>query len=193
MQIGTHALVFTGVFDHEGLEKAISNTKTAGFDLIEIPLMNPATFDVKLAAQILNEYDLSVTVSLGLNDSTDLTSSDPAVVAAGETLRSDCLKMLHTMCGAHRCGVIYSAKKKYMEPVTSTGQASSAAAILSRTLGIWRNLWQDSDDLAAHANIFIRGQLRAVSTIALHQEVRGGRASLMGRPLRFTRRRVPFE
>ena len=289
MQIGTHALVFTGVFDHEGLEKAISNTKTAGFDLIEIPLMNPATFDVKLAAQILNEYDLSVTASLGLNDSTDLTSSDPAVVAAGEALLSDCLEMLHTMGGSHLCGVIYSAMKKCMEPVTSTGRASSAAAIqrlsrraadlgihlslevvnryetnlmntgrealrfldeigsdnvsvhldtyhmnieesdmfspvldvadrlgyvhigeshrgylgsgtvdfdsffrglarigydgpvvfesfssavvnadLSRTLGIWRNLWQDSDDLAAHANTFIRGQLRAVSTIALH-------------------------
>ena len=39
---------------------------------------------------------------------------------------------------------------------------------LSNTLGIWRNLWQDSDDLAAHANRFIRDKLRAVETISLH-------------------------
>lgn len=39
---------------------------------------------------------------------------------------------------------------------------------LSNTLGIWRNLWNDGDDLAAHANRFIRDQLHAVETIALH-------------------------
>jgi D-psicose/D-tagatose/L-ribulose 3-epimerase len=289
VQIGAHALVFTGVFDREGLEKSISKTKKAGFDLIEIPLMNPATFDAGLAASLLNEYDLSVSASLGLNDSTDLTSSDPAVVRAGEALLDECLSILHAMGGTRLCGVIYSAMKKYMEPVTTEGRASSAAALkrlgaraadlgihlslevvnryetnlmntgrealkfldeigsdnvsvhldtyhmnieesdmfspvldvgkrlgyvhigeshrgylgsgtvdfdtffralaraeydgpivfesfssavvnadLSRTLGIWRNLWQDSDDLAAHANSFIRNQLRAVSTIALH-------------------------
>ncbi|SEB47187.1 D-tagatose 3-epimerase [Paramicrobacterium humi] len=39
---------------------------------------------------------------------------------------------------------------------------------LTATLGIWRNLWQDGADLAAHANAFIRGHLHAVETIALH-------------------------
>lgn len=39
---------------------------------------------------------------------------------------------------------------------------------LSNTLGIWRNLWQDSADLAAHANRFIRDHIRAVETIAMH-------------------------
>jgi D-psicose/D-tagatose/L-ribulose 3-epimerase len=39
---------------------------------------------------------------------------------------------------------------------------------LSNTLGIWRNLWNDGDDLAAHANRFIRDRLAAVQTIELH-------------------------
>ncbi len=40
---------------------------------------------------------------------------------------------------------------------------------LSNDLAIWRNLWQDGgDDLAAHANRYIRGALRAVETVALH-------------------------
>lgn len=42
------------------------------------------------------------------------------------------------------------------------------SATLSTTLGIWRNLWSDGDDLAAHANRFIRDQLAAVKTIELH-------------------------
>jgi D-psicose/D-tagatose/L-ribulose 3-epimerase len=32
-------------------------------------------------------------------------------------------------------------------------------------LGIWRNLWSDSRDLARHALGFMRGQLHAVETI----------------------------
>jgi D-psicose/D-tagatose/L-ribulose 3-epimerase len=42
------------------------------------------------------------------------------------------------------------------------------SSTLSNTLGIWRNLWSDGDDLAAHANRFIRDQLAAVQTIELH-------------------------
>jgi D-psicose/D-tagatose/L-ribulose 3-epimerase len=39
---------------------------------------------------------------------------------------------------------------------------------LSNALGIWRNLWDNSADLASHANSFIRNKLRAVETISLH-------------------------
>ena len=42
------------------------------------------------------------------------------------------------------------------------------SAELSNTLGIWRNLWQDSDDLAAHANRYIRDAMHAVATIDRH-------------------------
>ena len=288
MQIGAHALVFTGTFDEAGLTLAIEKTKKAGFDLIEIPLMDPSTFDRTLAARLLAENDLAATASLGLSQSTDLTSANPVCVAAGERMLEECLDIVQAFGGTRLCGVIYSAMQKYMEPVTLSGRASSAAAInrlasraaglgiylslevvnryetnvmntghqalgflddidhdnvsvhldtyhmnieesdllspvldvadrlgyvhigeshrgylgsgtvdfgsffrglarinydgpivfesfsssvvnrdLSRTLGIWRNLWQDSDDLAAHANTFIRNQLRAVQSISL--------------------------
>lgn len=35
-------------------------------------------------------------------------------------------------------------------------------------LGIWRNLWSDSEDLAAHANSFIRNQIKSVASIEMH-------------------------
>src|SRR5690606_38496406 len=84
MLIGAHALVFSGRFDGAGLRRSIEGTKKAGFDLIEIPLMDVDGFDSALAARILRDNDLAVTASLGLTPDTDLSSDDPAVVAAGE-------------------------------------------------------------------------------------------------------------
>lgn len=39
---------------------------------------------------------------------------------------------------------------------------------MTSALAIWRNLWDDPADLAAHANRFIRDKQHAVSTIARH-------------------------
>jgi D-psicose/D-tagatose/L-ribulose 3-epimerase len=289
MLIGAHALVFTGVFDATGLRRAVEGTKAAGFDLIEIPLMDVAGFDSALAGRLIADNGLAVTASLGLTEATDLTSEDPRVVAAGESLLEECLDHVAAMGGDVLCGVIYSAMRKYSAPTTAAGVAHSQAAIgrlaekarergirlsleivnryesnvfntargglrflegidadnvslhldtyhmnieesdlwqpvldagehlgyvhigeshrgylgtgsvdfpaffraldrlgydgpvvfesfssavvsaqLSNTLGIWRNLWQDSDDLAAHAARFIRDAILAVRTIALH-------------------------
>jgi D-psicose/D-tagatose/L-ribulose 3-epimerase len=57
----------------------------------------------------------------------------------------------------------------YSGPVVFESFSSTVVSpSLSRALGIWRDLWRDSDDLGAHANAYIRGALRAVETIALH-------------------------
>ncbi len=290
MLIGAHGLVFTGTFDEAGLRRAIEGTKSAGFDLIEIPLMDAAGFDSALAGRMLRDNDLAVTASLGLTPATDLTSDDPSVVATGVSMLERCLDHVAAMGGEVLCGVIYSAMGKYMAPATDAGIAHSQAAIsglaayaaergirlslevvnryesnvfntgrgaltfldgvegevtvhldtyhmnieesdffqpvhdvaaagklgyvhigdshrgylgtgtvdfatffralhdaaydgpvvfesfssavvsaeLSNTLGIWRNLWADSDDLAAHANRYIRDALHAVGTIDLH-------------------------
>jgi sugar phosphate isomerase/epimerase len=57
----------------------------------------------------------------------------------------------------------------YAGPIVFESFSSAVvSATLSNTLGIWRNLWSDGDDLAAHANRFIRDQLAAVQTIELH-------------------------
>ncbi|WP_230102688.1 sugar phosphate isomerase/epimerase [Microbacterium sp. Bi121] len=290
MLIGAHGLVFTGTFDEAGLRRSIEGTGKAGFDLIEIPLMDAEGFDSALAERMLRDNGLAVTASLGLTPSTDLTSDDPTAVAAGVSTLERCIDHVATMGGDVLCGVIYSAMGKYMAPASERGVANSQAAIselatyaaergirlslevvnryesnvfntgrgalryldgvagevsvhldsyhmnieesdffqpvhdvaaagklgyvhigdshrgylgtgtvdfatffralhdvaydgpvvfesfssavvsaeLSNTLGIWRNLWQDSDDLAAHANRYIRDALHAVGTIDLH-------------------------
>ncbi len=129
MNIGCHGLVWTGTFDADGIRRSAERTKSAGFDLIEFPLMDPYAFDTAAATSALAEWDLSVSASLGLSEATDVTSDDPDVVAAGEALLIRAVDVLADMGGTHFCGVIYSAMKKYMEPVTAEGVRRSMTAI----------------------------------------------------------------
>ncbi len=61
------------------------------------------------------------------------------------------------------------ARTGYDGPIVFESFSSAVVSpTLSNTLGIWRNLWTDSEDLAAHANRFIRDHIAAVRTIDLH-------------------------
>ncbi|GAA2080782.1 sugar phosphate isomerase/epimerase [Pseudolysinimonas kribbensis] len=58
---------------------------------------------------------------------------------------------------------------RYDGPIVFESFSSAVvSADLTGILGIWRNLWDDGDDLAAHANAYIRGALRAAATIRGH-------------------------
>jgi D-psicose/D-tagatose/L-ribulose 3-epimerase len=289
MQIGCHASVWTGNFDDAGLQLAVDKTAAAGFDLIEIPLMDPDKADASAVRRMLDGAGLAATASLGLSEHTDISSEDPEIVAAGEVLLGRCLEFLSDVGGTHLVGVIYCAMRKYMAPPTDLNRRHSQEAIgrlstraaelgiqvgvevvnryesnllntsrqavryvgdtgvknlwvhldtyhmnieepdmftpvlaagshlgyvhigeshrgylgsgtvdfdgffrglatigydgpvvfesfssavvhedLSNMLGIWRNLWEDGDDLGRHANSYIRNQLAAVASIRLH-------------------------
>jgi len=267
----------------------VSKTKEAGFDLLEIPLMDPYGLDVAATKELLSDYNLAVAASLGLNERTDISSEDPQIVAAGEKFLGKCLEVLSDIGGTALVGVIYSAMRKYSAPASARGRQNSVDAIarlaargqelgvrmgievvnryesnlvntgrqamafvkdvghdnvtvhldtyhmnieepdmfspvlncgerlgyvhigeshrgylgsgtvdfdtffralaqigydgpvvfesfssaivhedLSRMLAIWRNLWSDSEDLGAHANSFIRNQIRSVASIEIH-------------------------
>lgn len=129
MNIGCHGLVWTGRFDAEGIRLSVEKTKQAGFDLIEFPLMDPFAFDVDAAKSALAEHELAVSASLGLSETTDITSADPDVVKAGEELLLRAVDVVADLGGENFCGVVYSAMKKYMEPVTVEGLESSRRTI----------------------------------------------------------------
>jgi len=287
--IGCHGLVWTGKFDEQGFVGAVDRTLNAGFDLLEIPLLDPYGFDVAGAQRALARQPLTIAASLGLGDHSDISSGEPEKVRAGEQLLGKALEVLSDLGSQYLIGVLYGVLKKYPGPATAAGRASSqdvlgrvserAASLgitlalevvnryeanlfntvrgamayldelgdpriklhvdtyhmnieesdlfspvldagdrigyvhigeshrgylgsgtvdfdsffralqrigydgpitfesfstavvdetLSRSLAVWRNLWDDSDDLGAHASTFIRNKLRAVETISLH-------------------------
>ena len=125
MQIGCHGLVWTGTYDADGIRLAVRKTKEAGFDLIEFPLMDPFAFDVDAARLALDEHGIAATGSLGLSESTDISSEDPGVVRAGEALLMRAVDVLAELGSGHLGGIIYSAMRKYMAPATPRGVANS--------------------------------------------------------------------
>ena len=101
----------------------------AGFDLVELPLMDPFTFDSAAARRALDDTGLQATASLGLNPAADVSSDDPDVVEAGRRLLSAALDRAAEMGSAYLCGVMYGSMQKHMAPVTASGRASSLAAV----------------------------------------------------------------
>lgn len=129
MDIGVHGLVFTGVFDPSGVAAAVSGATSAGFDLLELPLMDPENFDSRSARQIIHDSPLKVSASLGLQGHTDISSTDPQCVSAGRDVLLRSLDHLDEMGGKHLCGVIYSAMQKYAAPATQEGTENSQRVI----------------------------------------------------------------
>jgi D-psicose/D-tagatose/L-ribulose 3-epimerase len=128
-QIGIHAAVWAGGWSDAERRLAITGSKAAGYDYIELMLFNPAAVDVPATRALLDEAGLGVTSSLGLNWENDLSSDDPAVVARGEALLNDVIACNAALGSKYVVGVIYSALGKYSHPSTPRGRANCVAAL----------------------------------------------------------------
>ncbi|WP_411285825.1 sugar phosphate isomerase/epimerase family protein [Lapillicoccus sp.] len=123
--IGVHALVWVGGWSPDEARKAISSSKEAGYDLIELAALEPETFDADLTAKLLQEYGLEVGVSLGLSEETDVSSEDPECVARGRVLLESAVNLVRDVGGHYLGGVIFSKLGRYAAPVTERGRANS--------------------------------------------------------------------
>ena len=113
----------------------------AGFDLLEIPLLEPATFDRVAAKHSLAGQPLTVSALLGQSADTDISSADADVVAAGEAKLMTALEILSELESEYFVGVLYSQLTKYSEPATERGRRNSIEVLRrvaerASTLGI---------------------------------------------------------
>lgn len=129
MQIGVHGFTFSGAFDPAGTRAAIEGAQRSGFDFLEMPLVDPFSFDEGEAKRVLDDTGISMTASLGLSAENDISSTDPATVRAGRDRLRRAVDIVHALGGTHFCGVIYSAMQKYMEPATPEGRENSARVL----------------------------------------------------------------
>jgi D-psicose/D-tagatose/L-ribulose 3-epimerase len=108
---------------------ALENTRAAGYDLIEIPVLDPSSIDVEMTRKALEEIGLAAACSLGLTFETDISSVDPEVVVRGERLLHDALAVTRDLGGRYLGGVISSALGKYAHPPSAQGRANSVHAL----------------------------------------------------------------
>ncbi|WP_305907688.1 sugar phosphate isomerase/epimerase family protein [Methylomarinum sp. Ch1-1] len=129
LEYGGHALVWSGDWSPEGARKAIGGAAQAGYDFIEIALLDPWKVDVALTKDLLQEFNLRAHASLGLSASTDVTSIAPSIVAKGDELLRKATDVLYQIGGTELCGVIYCALGKYPGPASKQNRANSVAAM----------------------------------------------------------------
>lgn len=127
--LGVHALVWVGDWTEPSIRRAVEATAGLGYDLLEVPLLDPQGVDAELTRRIMEEHGLGASCSLGLSADADISSPDPDVARRGEELLTSALDVAVRMGSRYLCGVIHSAMTKYRAPATPEGRANAVAAL----------------------------------------------------------------
>jgi D-psicose/D-tagatose/L-ribulose 3-epimerase len=129
MRLGVHALVWVGGWSPAEARHAIASTAEAGYDLIEIPLLDPSSVDAEDTRRVLEEFGIEAGCSLGLSDATNVSSEDPAAVAAGRRLLADALRATVELGADYLGGVLYGVLGRHEAAVTERGYANAVEAM----------------------------------------------------------------
>jgi D-psicose/D-tagatose/L-ribulose 3-epimerase len=128
-KFGVHAMVWAGSWGPNECEYAVSSTKEAGYDIIEVPAFDPASMDIAALQKALEAHDVEPTCSLGLGFENDINSEDPESVARGEATLNDALSLIRDLGGNYLGGVIFSALGPYLQMPTQKCRENSQAVI----------------------------------------------------------------
>ena len=120
--LGVHALVFVNGWSQEEAARAIDHAAAAGYQYLEIPLIDPKAIDVKRTRKALNKAGIRPITSLGLGMDTDISSDDPAKVSRGEALLDRALTVARDLGSTMLSGVLYSALGKYQKAPSDVGR-----------------------------------------------------------------------
>ncbi len=127
--LGVHALVFVSGWSQKQAARAIDHARAAGYQYLEIPLIDPKAINVKRTQKALESVAIKPITSLGLSIDTDISSDDPAAVRRGETLLNDALTVARDLGSTMLSGVLYSALSKYQKASSDIGRWNCVQAL----------------------------------------------------------------
>jgi D-psicose/D-tagatose/L-ribulose 3-epimerase len=127
--LGVHALVWAGDLSPESTRKIMTQTKLAGFDVIELSLHGPKVMDLPLTRDLAQENGLQLSCSRGLTFEADISSEDPACVARGMMLLEQGVTITAALGGAYFGGILYGAMAKYPGPLSAAGRRNATEAL----------------------------------------------------------------
>ena len=140
-RLGIHSFVWTGGQTQQGLELALEQTAAHGYRTIEFAYLRPERFDLDRLARLAQSLDVEIGVTMGLPLDKDISSEDPAAVAAGTAMLADAVRAVRDIGGNKLGGILYSAHTKYNRQPTPKGWDNSVAAmaktaVIARDSGI---------------------------------------------------------
>ena len=128
-KLGVHAFVWEKGWSREECARAIGKTAEAGFDIIEVSVMDLAAVDTAFTRAQLEKAGLGATFSFGLDESCDISSTDPARIKAGEAKLNGAVAMARDIGATHVAGILFSAFQKYAKPTTPEGVKHSVEVL----------------------------------------------------------------
>src|ERR1700727_2039570 len=120
-KLGVHALVWAAGWSHDECARAIGQTAELGYDIIEIPALDPASIDVAFTRAQLEKN--------GLDAETDIWSGDPEKTRRGQARLEQAVAMGRDIGATHICGILHSAFQKYAIPTTAEGVKRSVEVL----------------------------------------------------------------
>jgi D-psicose/D-tagatose/L-ribulose 3-epimerase len=128
-KLGVHALVWSGSWGEEDARHAIASAGKAGFDLIEVPILDPYGIDTAMTRRLLDEYGLAAACSMGLPRQADVATEDADAQAAGKKLLTRAVEVAGELGADALCGVLYSRLAKYPGPLSQRSRAHVVDAL----------------------------------------------------------------
>ena len=130
-KLGVHALVWEKGWSHDECARAVARTAEVGYDLIEIPALDPSAIDTGFTRRQLEQAGIGATSSLGLDADTDISSDDRDKERRGQARLEQAVAMARDVGATHVCGILHSAFQKYAVPTTAEG-VKRAVEVLQR-------------------------------------------------------------
>jgi D-psicose/D-tagatose/L-ribulose 3-epimerase len=124
-----HALVWVGAWGEDNARKAIGGLSKAGYNRIEMPLLDSWNIDAGMTRDVLQEHDVAMTGNNFLTEEMDITSEDKSVVTKGEEYLKRGVDLVADIGGDYMCGTMYSKLGKYESAPTKQGWLNCAGAI----------------------------------------------------------------
>ena len=128
-KLGVHGLVWAAGWSHDECARAIGQSAELGYNLIEVPALEPTAIDTAFTVKQLETHGIGATTSLGLDAETDISSNDREKEKRGQARLEEAIGMARDIGATHVCGILHSAFQKYAVPTTAEGVKRSVEVL----------------------------------------------------------------
>lgn len=131
MYLGIHLSTFTPNWE-DPILPYLEAVKTMGFDMVEIPLMSPFSFEWKSVKEELSRLGLFCTCGTSMNPLEDISSMDPERRQAGEVRLRQCIDLCNALESDTLGGVLYAPWGIHIPREAFMDNRKSAIEVLKR-------------------------------------------------------------
>src|SRR5919109_1282429 len=126
-KLGIHSFAWSAGSSRAELETALTRTRPAGFELIELSYLDPKVVEIAWLARRLEELGLGVAISTGLPVDGDISSADSEVAKNGIAILDRAVALTRDL-GGTKLGGILSSAHGYSPQAPTNGQWERSVA-----------------------------------------------------------------